>query len=79
MRELSFNLVNNFIKDSGLKEPFVAMKPNGIDLKFYYFKNEKNPSSFFFLSFLSSNKSNIPISFLLIYKNYTIKKLINYL
>ena len=43
MRELSFDLVNDFIKESGLNEPFVAFKSNGIDLKFYYFKNEKNP------------------------------------
>lgn len=43
MRELSFDLINNFIKESGLNEPFVAMKSNGVDLKFYYFKNEKNP------------------------------------
>ena len=43
MRELSFDLVNNFIKNSGIDKPFVAMKSNGVDLKFYYFKNEKNP------------------------------------
>ena len=43
MRELSFDLVNDFIKNSGIKKPFVAMKSNGVDLKFYYFKNEKNP------------------------------------
>ena len=42
MRELSFDLVNNFIKNSGIDKPFVAMKSNGVDLKFYYFKNEKN-------------------------------------
>ena len=45
MRELSFDLVNNFIKNSGIDKPLVAMKSNGVDLKFYYFKNEneKNP------------------------------------
>ena len=43
MRELSFDLVNNFIKNSEIDKPFVAMKSNGVDLKFYYFKNERDP------------------------------------
>jgi hypothetical protein len=43
MRELSYDLVHDFVKNSGLDKPFVAMKSNGVDLKFYYFKNEKNP------------------------------------
>ena len=43
MRELSFDLVNDFVKNNGIDKPFVAMESNGVDLKFYYFKNEKNP------------------------------------
>lgn len=42
MRELSFSLVNKFIKESGINRPFAVLKSNGIDLKFYYFVNEKD-------------------------------------